>query len=336
MSNASAASMWTQDVDKLQDQYSSNYGSLAAAALIFYEYIVTFPQEVHVIWGARLTTVTVIFAINRYMLMVQGISSALYAVLWHTPLSCNAVNLFNAVTGVVLQAVTASFAAFRTYAISGHQVVPALLVLLLGLIQVGGYYIFVYAQLSVPFVAYIGSYPVCEWKRNGRISNAALNMSLAAAICSAVADLIVVLVTWYKTFRLAVEMRKLRIKGSIATMLMRDGTLHFMALLLLNIFNIQYVFTGSQYSGYASNFLLPISSILISRFILNLRQVSYGSVDLDTISHSTLDTLDLPSRLVGNFGAELQDTSLGFDIEDNMEDEQGITEGCEVHELAEM
>ena len=33
------------------------------------------------------------------------------------------------------------FAAFRTYAISGHQVVPALLVLLLGLAQLGGYYI---------------------------------------------------------------------------------------------------------------------------------------------------------------------------------------------------
>ena len=42
-------------------------------------------------------------------------------------------------------------------------------------------------------------------------------------ICLAVSDLIVVLVTWFKTFRLAIEVRKLRLKGSIATVLMRDG-----------------------------------------------------------------------------------------------------------------
>ena len=47
--------------------------------------------------------------------------------------------------------------------------------------------------------------------------------ALAAGICPAISDLIVVLVTWYKTFRLAIEVRKLRLKGSIVTMLMRDG-----------------------------------------------------------------------------------------------------------------
>ncbi|KZT02212.1 uncharacterized protein LAESUDRAFT_601853, partial [Laetiporus sulphureus 93-53] len=161
--------------------------------LIFYEYIVTFPQEVHVIWGARLTTVTIIFAINRYMLMVQGVMFALSSVfkLWHAPLvshaqvrDCLTSNFMKRLIGKWL-----GFAAFRTYAISRPQVVPALLVLLLGLAQVSGYYI----------------------------------VNLATVICPAIADLIVVLVTWYKTFRLAVEVRKLRIKGSIATMLLRDG-----------------------------------------------------------------------------------------------------------------
>ncbi|KZT02216.1 uncharacterized protein LAESUDRAFT_730389 [Laetiporus sulphureus 93-53] len=160
-------------------------------------------------------------------------------------------------------------------------------------------------------------------------------MAIASVVCPAVSDLIVVLVTWYKTFRLAIEVRKLRFKGSIATMLMRDGTLHFMALLLLNIFNIQSQFSGSRYSGCAAIFLLPMTSVLVSRFILNLRQVSLGSAGLNTISHSTVDTPDLPSRLVGNFGSELQDTSLVFeDVEDSMEDEQNGSEDCEAYELA--
>ncbi|KZT02219.1 uncharacterized protein LAESUDRAFT_730386 [Laetiporus sulphureus 93-53] len=319
MSDASAASILAQEVDYLQDEHCT------CSALTFYEYIVTFPQEVHVIWGARLTTVTVIFAINRYLLIVQGVSNALNVIWWHTPLlidcrSCNAVTVLNEVTTVVLQAVTASFAAFRTYAISGHQVVPALLVLLLGLAQLGGYYIFGYAEMSYAFVTHVGSYPVCEWNRHE--SRAILNISFLPAVCLAVSDLIVVLVTWYKTFRLAIEVRKLRFKGSIATMLMRDGTLHFMY---------------DQYPTSVASFLLPITSILVSRFILNLRQVSLGSVGLDTISNSTLDTPDLPSRLVGNFGAELQDTSLGFeDIEDDTEDEQNISEDCEAYELTQV
>ncbi|KZT02067.1 uncharacterized protein LAESUDRAFT_730579 [Laetiporus sulphureus 93-53] len=161
--------------------------------------------------------------------------------------------------------------------------------------------------------------------------------AFVSGICSAVSDLLVVLVTWFKTFRLAIEVRKLRLNGSIATMLMRDGTLHFMALLLLNIFNTQYEFSRSQSSASIAIFLLPITSILVSRFILNLRQVSSGSVDLNTISHSTLNTPEFPSRLVGNIGAELQHTSLVFaNVEDSTEDEQNISEECESNELTQL
>ncbi len=82
---------------------------------------------------------------------------------------------------------------------------------------------------------------------------------------------------------------------------------------------------------------IRISSILISRFILNLRQVSLSSVGLNTISHSSQNTGDLPSRLVGNFGADVEHTSLVFeDVEDNAEDEQNISEDCEAYELAQV
>ncbi|KZT02213.1 uncharacterized protein LAESUDRAFT_431460 [Laetiporus sulphureus 93-53] len=121
-------------------------------------------------------------------------------------------------------------------------------------------------------------------------------------------------------------------------MLLRDGTLHFMYVRLCrSALSRLCSSTQNRYSASASIFLVPMTSILVSRFILNLCQVSLGSVGLNTISHSTLNTPDLPSRLLGNIGAELQNTSLVFeDIEDNMEDEQGITEGCETYELAQV
>ncbi|KZT08805.1 uncharacterized protein LAESUDRAFT_723745 [Laetiporus sulphureus 93-53] len=86
-----------------------------------------------------------------------------------------------------------------------------------------------------------------------------------------------------------------------------------------------------------ANESIRISSILISRFILNLRQVSLGSMGLNTTSHSSQNTPDFPSRLVGNFGAEVQHTSLVFEnVEDNTEDEQNISGDCEVYELAQV
>ncbi|KZT01601.1 uncharacterized protein LAESUDRAFT_731013 [Laetiporus sulphureus 93-53] len=47
---------------------------------------------------------------------------------------------------------------------------------------------------------------------------------------------------------------------------------------------------------------------------------------LNTGSHSTLNTPDFTSRLVGNMGVEVQHTSLVFEnVENSMEDEQGVT-----------
>ncbi|KZT10687.1 uncharacterized protein LAESUDRAFT_643679, partial [Laetiporus sulphureus 93-53] len=160
--------------------------------LIFFEYIVTFSEEVYVIWQARLTTVTAIFALNHYLLVVQGINFALDAIWWHTPLvsRCDSNSeIFDLKFMKRLIDKLLGFSAFRTYAVSGHQIIPALLVLLLGLAPVG-------ANLVIVFVA---------------------------RICPAASDLIVVLLTWFKTFRLAIEVRKLQLRGSISTVLMRDG-----------------------------------------------------------------------------------------------------------------
>ncbi|KZT07251.1 uncharacterized protein LAESUDRAFT_616336, partial [Laetiporus sulphureus 93-53] len=173
------------------------------SALIFFEYTVTFSEEVDVIWGARLTTFTVIFALNRYLLMAQALIFALHPTSWHTPLVshavCEAVNLLEGVMTVALEAVIASFSAFRTYAINGHQIVPALLVLLLGLAPVG---------VNIVTIA---------------LTRTISAVILISGICWAVSELIVVLVTWFKISRLAIDVRKLRLRGSIATVLMRDG-----------------------------------------------------------------------------------------------------------------
>ncbi|KZT03959.1 uncharacterized protein LAESUDRAFT_728671, partial [Laetiporus sulphureus 93-53] len=111
-------------------------------------------------------------------------------------------------------------------------------------------------------------------------------------------------------------------------------------LLILNILEIviKVRYENSQNTAtYVAHFLPPISSIPVSRFILNLRQASSGSMRLNTNSHSTLNTSDFTSRLVGNIGAEVQHTSLVFEnVEDSMEDEPSISGDRDAYELTQV
>ena len=59
-------------------------------AMIFHEHMMTISQEVRYVWGQRLTGATMIFLLNRYMVLILGITIILQTVAWDTPLvSCN-------------------------------------------------------------------------------------------------------------------------------------------------------------------------------------------------------------------------------------------------------
>ncbi|EMD31610.1 hypothetical protein CERSUDRAFT_119654 [Gelatoporia subvermispora B] len=67
------------------------------------------------------------------------------------------------------------------------------------------------------------------------------------------------------------------VKTPFATLLLRDGTLYFIGLLSINLLNI--VGKTTNVYIYADGFSIPLSSIIITRFFLNLRQLAHGSPD---------------------------------------------------------
>lgn len=61
----------------------------SALAMIFHEHMMTISQEVRYVWGQRLTGATIIFLLNRYMVLILGVTIILQTVAWDTPLvSC--------------------------------------------------------------------------------------------------------------------------------------------------------------------------------------------------------------------------------------------------------
>ncbi|KAJ8464088.1 hypothetical protein ONZ51_g9821 [Trametes cubensis] len=93
------------------------------------------------------------------------------------------------------------------------------------------------------------------------------------------ADFLVVMVTWWKTRKSMKLYKEANIQTSYGSLMLRDGTVYFLVLLILNVLHM--VLTLLAYTeafiavSYVSIFTDPMMSILVSRFLLDLRQVDH-------------------------------------------------------------
>ncbi|KAH9943541.1 hypothetical protein B0H21DRAFT_748865 [Amylocystis lapponica] len=89
---------------------------------------------------------------------------------------------------------------------------------------------------------------------------------------------------------------------------MRDGTVYFGVWLAVNI--LKAIFSVPTIIDNAlNNILVIIPQILISHFMLNLREVYNGS---SPMSLSSMASIDFASRLTGNMGAALGHSGLSL------------------------
>ncbi|KAI0940620.1 hypothetical protein AcW1_003768 [Taiwanofungus camphoratus] len=98
----------------------------------------------------------------------------------------------------------------------------------------------------------------------------------------------------------------MNVKVSMITLLLRDGTIYFGVLFGLNV--IQIILYTTDALAYSSLFITLITSILLSRFFLNLRQVHSpkSSVEDTLVTSSHVSDLHFASGVVANMGAPLR------------------------------
>ncbi|TFY59207.1 hypothetical protein EVJ58_g5932 [Rhodofomes roseus] len=273
----------------LQSNFITNYCELATCMLIFFEHIVTLPDEIRFIWRRKLTMSSLIFLLNRYILFLYGLVNVVGVIPWTTNIGsdafsgfvcasdaerktcrCAAIIMLYTVFTLLLYAITPIFSTLRVYAIAGRKWHFALATFLTGMVAVA--------------------------------SN--LVMTIATRVCSIVSDLLVIVVTWWRTYALKREADRLHMRASLATLLLRDGTIYFVAILVLNIVHIIFVL----YNGnvvYVTIFLIPIPALLTSRFLLNLRRANEASsIDVHLITSAS--TADPPSFTLSSAPPELR------------------------------
>ncbi|TCD64440.1 hypothetical protein EIP91_004085 [Steccherinum ochraceum] len=145
--------------------------------------------------------------------------------------------------------------------------------------------------------------------------------------------------TLMKTYRLHKDAQALNVSVPMATMLLRDGSIQFVALTTIDIFEMIWVIV--RHSDSLSYLMLALSSILVTNFILNLREVHLSSssngstslrIRLPSTRTQTMQSIvfatptTISSNIIGNLGAPLRmdasdddvgtsDDSLAVDLE---------------------
>ncbi|PSS32229.1 hypothetical protein PHLCEN_2v1998 [Hermanssonia centrifuga] len=127
---------------------------------------------------------------------------------------------------------------------------------------------------------------------------ASILIELGTRIALIVGDALVLAVTWVKTARNLAEGARIGMRTPLSTMLLRDGTIYF-----------------------------ALQPILISRFLLNLRQVGSPEIDSQEAFNSQFSVpgFRVPSlaSIVGNMGNDLEHGDLAEEVDDEVENTSG-------------
>ncbi|KAI1781600.1 hypothetical protein LXA43DRAFT_671243 [Ganoderma leucocontextum] len=258
---------------EISDLYTEVYCTYAACAILIYDWTLCLGQEVRFIWGwhSKVISSALVYALSRYALLVTN----LLAVATNYPMSdlvCRANTSTQTAFQILGTIAFSAFSALRAYALSNRNKWLTTIIILLALPSIIMNLLQSFYQASVnqpsPF-------------------NCSLSTSLSPTLalrCNVVwrgsqltAELLVVGITWWYSYQ-SYRMRKgINFGHTISSLLIYNGSLYFLFLATLYILEIIVDTTSipvriADVLVVLEAFYDPITSILVCRFILQLRQ----------------------------------------------------------------
>ncbi|KAF8908526.1 hypothetical protein CPB84DRAFT_1766837 [Gymnopilus junonius] len=282
------------------------YINLAAFTLLVYDYFLTFVPEVERFWcSGRLNWATGFFYFNRYASLL-GHAPVMMEFFWSTanPAKisiCHSLQSYHQYLAIVIQLVVACIMIMRIYAlyecsvkVLALQIIVAALAVAVGCWAVLGGKKETFPDVLIP-TGCASSLTRYQATRLGAAWGGLLFF-----------DTLVFGMTLYKAFSFphAKEI-------TLLTVLLRDGAVFFCIMVAANLGNMLTFMFGTPYTrGVATTLTNVLSSVMISRLMLNLRHpalVSHGT------SRSMAPTEELTYPNITFFGPSYQTDSSGTD-----------------------
>lgn len=273
------------------------YFEVATNAIVLNDFFATFPAEVELIWKRELSSFTaVLFLLNRYNTLLEAVlTSAFYFCPRIRRPLCKFDMAQECVSNLVSFAAWAGFCALRIIGIGNNNTPWAVTAFTLGMVPFCiNLYVDTMEILHMEIIE--GSLCTSSWilpKRWNDISEIATRVSLI--LC----DLIVLYVTLSKTYISRKAALTVPVRSSLRMRLMKDGTIYFGILLVINV--VQVALWVSNKFRFFAHFTIPLSSIIMSHFILDIRETYVQSMRHPCI-HLVAQSGNVQSICLGSSG----------------------------------
>ncbi|TBU29476.1 hypothetical protein BD311DRAFT_756743 [Dichomitus squalens] len=252
------------------------YCGVAAQALSYYDYLITFHNEVTLFWiPMRINGASVLFLLNRYLNLVMQIGYWI-----QVPNSLQVARRqfeFFYVIEPLQYLPWAAFSALRAYALCPKPYKRFISTIVFSLTLVP---LVVNMLHDLHWTSY-----VYDPTLPGTIAvdtlapNINMRFVMACRFSLMAADLLVLCVTWYQTYE-TVKMSRRFAPGqetqSLASILLHDGTSYFLILLILNVLHVAFTLSSVANDPFSPSSVVilieePLTSVLTSRFLINLQ-----------------------------------------------------------------
>ncbi|KAJ7723499.1 hypothetical protein DFH07DRAFT_855760 [Mycena maculata] len=312
---------------EIQQQVNSNYYfNLISFTLLFYDYFLTLDWEVSRYWGSAWNVPNALFYLNRYGTLF-GTIPVVFQYFWTTESTphklaiCAGLHSYHQYFAVVTQIVIGVMLILRTYALydRNRRILVFMVCIAAAVIGVG-----LWAVLSGPgaktneddevLALYIG----CS---SSVSSSETLNLA-AAWGGMVVFDCMIFILTLYR----ALSRRRLS-SQDLLTVLLRDGSIYFGVMVMSNLGNIlTFALAGPYTRGIPTTFANVMSSIMISRLMLNLRDPALSTMSgrfsrSTTVTGNGIFTTYLGSGAPGEqteLATGVNYTDTGIELEDRL------------------
>ncbi|TCD65328.1 hypothetical protein EIP91_002814 [Steccherinum ochraceum] len=299
----------------------------AVLSFIVYETLLGLSREVKYIWRRKFSCITVIFVSQRWLTVLYALVILLptphlwvcmtsllllITVLTHLIQGCQTTLILRAVLEQLVNLGTAAFSTLRIWAIWQHALPPTLAVFFTSAaVPVINFY----TSSQIPHSAITSEEGSCfsDYMTShdvSRIQPLTRRLGQAARGAAIASDLLVLALTWIKTVGMWRTSRKIDgFRPTLSMLLIRDGTLYFGVLLIMNLLALLPTNAVQNNSGafILNSFIVitdAISASMVARFILDLRSVN--NEDLRGF-RTTTTSLNF-GAYTGNIGAPLGDS----------------------------
>ncbi|KAI0350745.1 hypothetical protein OH77DRAFT_1524613 [Trametes cingulata] len=312
-------------VAEYRDFYVYEYMVTSAGALLVYHYALTFSDEITQWRRPKLSGAFILYISNRYLILADYIFSMPFWKLSNNPtmysnLECEGEALALRILSAAAYVPWAAFSGLRAWALKRDCPWLALIVFVLSLsplvvnttathwdtgpvidpLWTPGCYM---GQDVPPSLYVLMARPVQPMAHSTRSAVAVLGR-----LPLIVADLIVIFITWTTQYKHIRDGRTLGKRKTIMSVLLWNGTLYFLVITILDVLqmalSIQSRFTVSNTDSTASSlsaFINPLTAMLVSNFLVNLRNAADSSAHPESLS--SLGTLEF--KVIGELGSTI-------------------------------